>query len=155
MLRLFASWAIRRQRKELESFIERLRSLDGADIGFLLAVATDIRAKLEKSGFRMMDPIVDFHCDPLLPTKLNSIVRDFQKRKMMAEAAGAMVWLHTARAGARIELRQLGRDMWKQLQRGFPHVIASSVGARSIDGFALELHGFDAFPAGLTPDPLP
>jgi hypothetical protein len=155
MLRLFTSWGIRRQRKELQSFIDNLSALDGQDVGFLVALATNTRIKLEGAGYRLLDPIADYPSDPAVPLRLNRMVRELQKNGMMPEAAAMMVWLHTMRAGARIELRQLGRDMWAQLQRGFPHVITSSIGVRSADGSPLDIHGYNSFPAGLTPDPLP
>jgi hypothetical protein len=32
-----------------------------------------------------------------------------------------MVWLHTLRCLTTPELRDLGRQMWQELERGFPH----------------------------------
>jgi hypothetical protein len=50
------------------------------------------------------------------------MIREFQKIGQPSDAAGTMVWLHSMRALAFPELRELGRDMWNELQRGFPYV---------------------------------
>jgi len=56
----------------------------------------------------------------------------------------------------RLGLRALGRDMWRELSRGFPYASEAAVGMFNISGgetiFCTE--NSDQFPSGLTPEPL-
>ncbi|PHR17864.1 MAG: hypothetical protein COA41_11230 [Sphingopyxis sp.] len=155
MFGLFTSWARKRQVKELQSFVEQLRSMDGQDLGMILAVATDSRIKLERQGFRLMDPIVDAPTDPGAAVRLNSIIRGLQAEGKFPEAASVMVWLHTIRVGTNIQLRQVAREMWRELTRGMPHVHAASLDLMRSGSKAIFVDGYEQYPAGLAPDPLP
>lgn len=65
-----------------------------------------------------------------------------------------MVWLHTFRSAARLELRSLGREMWKELERGFPYIEESAMLFWELTGRKLDIDGATSFPIGLTPDPI-
>ncbi len=61
---MFNKWAEKRQRKEIQSFIHNLSAMDGPELGPVVAVATDIRHKLEANGHVLMDPINYFAVNP-------------------------------------------------------------------------------------------
>jgi hypothetical protein len=65
------------------------------------------------------------------------MVREFQKIGQPSDAAGTMVWLHSMRALAFPEVRELGRDMWKELQRGFPYVSDALSAIEALTGNSL------------------
>lgn len=147
-------WTLNSQKKEIQTFIDGLSSMDGAEIGGLVVVVTHIRNNLEDLGFRLMDPIVDYPFDPTVTLRLVGIIKEYQKSKQLTEAAGVMVWLHTMRVGGRHELRPQAREMWRQLGRGFPHVENAAFEILKLTLTPPKIEGYDRYPAGLTPDPL-
>lgn len=151
------NWFVRRtvatQKKEMQAFINGLSSMDGQEIGFILAIATHQRNMLEETGIRLMDPLVDYLRDPTIVMRLRGIIREFQRNKQPTDVAGAMVWLHTMRVGGQHELRPLAREMWRQLERGMPYVLQATAQIYTITQNFPNTAGHESFPAGLTPDP--
>jgi hypothetical protein len=146
-------WAGDKQEEELRQFLEMLRSMDGSELGLVAAGVTHMRHALELEGHNVMDPIVYTTSNPTFAMQLSNLVRECQKQGRMQDAASLMVWLHTMRAGIRLELRGLAREMWGQLARGFPHIHASAAAMRGRDGQPLSLAGATQFPAGFSPQP--
>jgi hypothetical protein len=115
-------WAGGKQEEELRQFLGMLKAMDGSELGLVVAGVTHMRHALESEGHNVMDPIVYTTASPTIAIHLGNLVRECQKQGRMQDAASLMVWLHTMRAGIRLELRGLAREMWGQLARGFPHV---------------------------------
>jgi len=151
--RLFDSWTLRTQQREMQSFVGQLAAMDGCEIGLLLAVATHMRNNLEDEGKMLMDPIVTIPVDPSPILILRGMITEYQKARSMSDAAAAMVWLHTMRVGARHELRGTARAMWRELSRGMPHVSGASVDVYRMTGQFPRIYGHDEYPKGLTPEP--
>ncbi|MHA6574534.1 hypothetical protein [Pseudomonas yamanorum] len=155
---LISRWLSRRivasQKKEMQAFIGGLSSMDGQELGFILAIATHQRNVLEEAGLHLMDPLVDYPRDPTSVIRLRGIIREYQRAKQPTDAAGTMVWLHTMRVGGQHELRPLAREMWRQLERGMPHVLHATAQIYSLTKNFPNTSGYESFPAGLTPDPV-
>lgn len=151
--RIFNTWALRTQQREIQSFVNQLAAMDGVEIGLLLAVATHMRNNLEDEGKMLMDPMMSIPIDPSPILILRGMITEYQKVRSMSDAAAAMVWLHTMRVGARHELRGTARMMWRELSRGMPHVAGASMDVYRITGQFPRTHGYEEFPKGLTPDP--
>ena len=149
----FDQWASSKQREELTRFIDMLRSMDGAELGHVVALATHLRHGLEDEGHNVMDPIVYTAQNVTFALFLSRTSIQLQKKQQTQEAAGMMIWLHTVRAAIRLELRSLGRDMWRQLERGFPYVEESALHFRQLSGVWLNISDARQFPAGLSPEP--
>jgi hypothetical protein len=153
--RLFSSWALKTQRKEAQAYVDGLSSMDGKEVGLVLAVATHMRNKLEETGIDLMDPIVTVPVDPSPILTLGRMIRQYQREGSLTDSAAAMVWLHTMRVGARHELRPVAREIWGQLARGMPHVMNSAAEVWRMSGQFPLTAGYDRFPAGLSPVPEP
>jgi len=147
-------WASDKQRTEMADFVARLRAMDGVEIGNVVAVATHFRHSLEDDGHNPMDPIAYVAVNPGFPLFLSATASRLEKLQKKQEAAAFMIWTHTARAGARLELRGLGREMWRELSRGFPHVKKGAQDFRSLTGIHLNIADAEQFPFGLAPDSL-
>jgi len=87
-----------------------------------VACATDWRHKLHDEGCDLLDPSICLAKDPMITFRLSNAIGKLQRSGNPQLAAGLMVWVHTLRAMTRPELRTLGRAMWRELERGFPHV---------------------------------
>jgi hypothetical protein len=151
--RRLGDWACRVQARELKSFVDNLRAMDGQELGLVVATATHIRHQCEKLGYPVFNLWTDEikNCD--LAIALNRIIKEKQKKGQLTDAAALMIWLHSVRARQRLELRQLGRDMWRELERGFPW--AENHPVFLLTNVDCNLNGFNDFPPGLTPYPLP
>jgi len=155
---LFTKWKLSRylriQESEISSFTAQLSQMDSAEIGVVVALTTDTRNRLEDAGFLLSDPIVAYTINPETPSALSGMIKTLQAEGRLQEAAAVMVWLHTSRVGARLELRPLARQMWGQLERGFPHAEDASMSLLRVFFRPIRIDGYDQFPKGLSPDPL-
>jgi len=143
--------------EDLERFIASLRGASDEELGILIATATIIRVRLTQSGSLPVYALA-------LPTPgegtvriqlhLANVVREFQKMGQPSDAAGAMIWLHSMRALAFPEVRHLGRQMWKELQRGFQNAPDALNDIAAITGKALPGEAWDSYdfiPQDLSP----
>jgi hypothetical protein len=132
---MFGSWLKRRAQlnsvrdatADLERFVLSLKGQSAAELGMLVAIAAVIRMDLRQEG-RLPDealgvgvPLPDDQQDAI-QSYMSQLIREWQKMNQPTKAAGGMVWLHSLRAYRYPEVRLLGRQMWGELQRGFPTV---------------------------------
>lgn len=148
---------IKREKKDIRVFIDRLKVMDSYNKGLVVAWATDYKNQLEQEGHKVSDPYALNHTNPLFVVDLGNRVKGLQKNDKPEEAAALMVWLHTIRttcAGSRLELLGFGREMWKELERGFPYVEEQKLALEELTGKTVNIEGYQNFPKGLTPEPL-
>jgi len=117
-------------KNDIERFILSLEGADEEEIATMLVIANIMRLNITKMG-TLPSAALDFNiprddyiirqCD-MCPIALISLIKQFQKINQPSDALGVMILLHSVRALNVPEIRALGRDMWKQLERGFPHV---------------------------------
>jgi len=151
---LFLSWATNTQRKEITRFTDALRAMDSEEIGALVATATDLRHTIAAGGgLDLLDPRTVEAIRPTAAQDLNRQIRRMQARNSQEVAAAIMVWLHTIRAANNPDLRMLGREMWRQLERGFPKVEQAAADLQVVGIRHLNIEGYSVFPLGLSPDP--
>ncbi len=113
--------------REVDKFVRGLRAMDARDMGAIVAIATAIRVNLETHGVIPEDVFQDTDLPSvealgILQMKINKVSRQFTKLGLPSDTAGAMVWSYSLRCLNVPELRPLGREMWAELRRGFPHV---------------------------------
>lgn len=149
--------SVKAAQEDLERFISSLRGASNEELGMLIATATIIRLRLTQSGSL---PLYAFTLPTpgdgtaRVPLHLSNIVREFQKMGQPSDAAGAMIWLHSMRALAFPEVRHLGRQMWKELQRGFQNAPDALDDIEAITGKELPAEAWDActfLPEDLSP----
>ena len=108
--------------KDFERILLILRGFSKYEIAVLLINATLIRLRLEVTGV-LPAGILDLKLPEVTHDycliSLNLVVKQLQKDNELEDAAAAMIWLHSLRAQTYIELRIMGREMWKELSRGF------------------------------------
>ncbi|MCF1478132.1 hypothetical protein FS782_13735 [Agrobacterium vitis] len=149
------NWSVKTQKHEIDEFVAKLSSVDGSELAIVVAVATDMRhAFIADTGIDLAYPALALQQDPYICMRLNSMIRQFQKEKHFIAVTGLSVWIHSVRAIQSIELRQRGRDMWRELERGFPYALDACWDLYEATGKKILMDGFDSFPDGLTPDPL-
>jgi len=145
--------------QDLERFVTSLRGMSAAELGVLVALATVVRINMRNAG-HLPDAALDA-AGGLPPEKqlaaqlkMSNLVRQFQQLGQPSDAAGAMIWSHSMRAGATPELRLLGRQMWGELSRGFAHApeAIENIVALSPNPLPPEVtYQYDFIPPGLEP----
>lgn len=141
--------------KELEQFIEGLRSSNSDEIGVIVVLATHLRHTLEQDlQTSLLFPAAANLAKPDLTLFLNRTISELQRKGAQPLAAGVMVWLHSSRAMSLVaspRLRNLGREMWDELERGFIHVPLATMTVMSMLRDTLEVDVEDAMlrPEGL------
>jgi hypothetical protein len=122
--------ALEAGRRELGRFVAGLRAMSDEDLGALVAIATVLRVNFESHDVIPEDV---FSADDMpsverlgaYQMRVNKLIRQFERMQKPDDAAGAIVWSYSLRALNVPGLRDLGRDMWGQLRRGFPYVEAA------------------------------
>lgn len=109
---------------DIERFSRGLQGGSSDEVAQIVAMATLIRVNLEAAG-RLPRYVLDLRAQRdqsqanLVQLYLNRLANEFQKMNQPSDAAGTMVWLHSARSLNIPEIRTLGREMWSELLRGF------------------------------------
>jgi hypothetical protein len=143
---------------DLERFILALKGMSDQEIGTVVAMAAILRMELREMsmfpdealgvGMPLPEAKQDF-----IRRNMSGLALDLQK-KGDPNAGSAMVWAHTLRAYHFPEVRLLGRKMWAELERGFPHTLSAFSFMESISGQQPPLGALPAsrfIPVGLEP----
>ncbi len=147
-------WALATQKKELRKFIGIIESLDGAELGLIVAQVIHFRNRiLHEQSLDLNDPQTIIFSDPFFTATLSKSAIELQNNGNPFDAAPISVWVHSFRSVTSPELRKLGRQMWGHLERGFAHV-QSVAEEPAYVALGLDLTGGPQFPKGLTPQPL-
>ena len=143
--------------KDIERFLLILKGQDNNDKAMLLAIATVIRINLRNSG-QLPQAILNLEASESDHANAQifvaNLVKLYQKIDQKADAAGAMVWLHSLRCQGYPELRLKGREVWAELSKGFPLVPDSLTEMLALTGNDLPAEAYQEFefiPVGLEP----
>ena len=151
--------ALEAGRRELRRFVTGLGAMSDEDMAALVAIATVLRVNFESHDVIPEDV---FTADEMpsverlgaYQMRINKLVRQFDRMRQPDDAAGAIVWSYSLRALNVPGLRDLGRDMWGELRRGFPQVEAALDRAeeKRDDPFPARVRkGWRMIPTGLEP----
>jgi len=143
------------QRREMTAWIDNLSQINSSEVAMLLCMATHLRHQIEREkGIDLLDPINTFATQPTLAMYLNGLIQGLQNSNHRADAAGAMVWLFTLRAGADPALRGLGRRLWRELARGIPLANEAETDFYGLTNIILDTRGRERVPIGLEAQPI-
>jgi hypothetical protein len=138
--------------RDLNEVIARIKGMDAAEIGLVLAVAADVRNAVPV----LNETLFDLHAlagpdSMMLPLQMSQRIQELQRQKLFVAAAAWMVWLHTVHAAQHQQLRYLAKQMWGELERGFPYVEDCAQEFEAVgNGTLVTIRGTE-FPAGLNP----
>ena len=113
--------------REVERFVGGLEAAGDHDLGVLVAVATAVRINLEAQGV-LPEGLFQDHTLPSAEKlgayqwRINRVTRQFARMRLETDAVAANIWSYSLRCLNVPGLRPLGRRMWVELARGFPHV---------------------------------
>ncbi len=144
------------QQREINSYLQKLRGMDGDEIGGVVALAAHMRNRfLDDEGIDFLYPYSATIADPFCIVKLSKVAKYFQKGGLVGHinAAAVILWVHTLRATMNPDLRMKAREMWGELSRGFPYIEYGAGLLEEMTGETLDLRGAGTFPDGFAPQP--
>lgn len=140
---------VSREDGEIKDWLTLLRATPDAEMGVVLALATNLRQKLyEEEMIDLTRPRHVLDKSPGLMARLNDMVREFQSVKNWPDAAAATVWLMTLHCAATMEFMLLGRQIWAELHRGLPYVVAAANAVHEQTGSFPRVYGAADIPQG-------
>ena len=129
---------VAKARADIEEFISILKEQLDEMIGTFVALAAVMRITLEKGG-TIPQGILESEVyertgkAPKAAVQLRRFIARFQKEGQSHIAAPVMVWLHSLTTIFIPEITGLGREMWAELRRGFPHAPPALDNLRILD----------------------
>jgi hypothetical protein len=133
---MFGNWfkrkmqlkAVQTHTEDIRRFVAMLKGVTDEEMGTFVVVATTVRLSAARSGCdweKLMEAVVEDRialCQTAID--LGNAIREAQRDPATHPVAtGLMVWLHSVRAYVCPEIRYLGQEMWRELQRGMPHTL--------------------------------
>ena len=146
------AWTLAAEAAETERWVARLKETADAEIGAMLAVATDWRNRCrDKTGVDLLKPAECVAETPGIFGELAGLVREAQRAKRPELAAAIVIWLYTCRGATGERHRDNALAMWRELARGMAHVPACAAGLETALKQTLDIDGHDRFPKGFDP----
>ena len=138
---------------EISEYIRIIKGLGDEELGLALLSALTLRKHiLNSSGIDLMDPVIALQKNPDTIISLSKKHEELTAKKQPHLTVPFTIWVHTLRSINNPVIRTLGREMWKELSRGFKHIEAKKESYKIIYGNEpiSELAG--QYPIGLSPN---
>lgn len=140
--------------REIDQFTSTLSSSPLGEVAYIALSANHCRNMIERDyGWNLDYPdVVGTEGSRQIPVVvLYQLLHESQKYQ--AFKLGFTVWLLTVRSTLWPEARESGRRMWRQLERGIPHVVKTANELRAKHGANLSTDGYQRIPIYLEPLP--
>lgn len=148
---MLEDWAVGSQSRKMDDWLRAKSQLPNDRMGIVVALVTHQRHALGASfSCDFLNPAQVLVGQPMICSKLENTLAKMHKNGQSFALSGSLPWLFTLQAFLRPPLYDRGLQIWRQLQRGMPHVEAC-VAEMGDAGTHLNLSGFDAFPTGFHP----
>jgi hypothetical protein len=139
------------ERDHMEA-IKILKGMDAEEIAVSLLFAADLRNRHET----LRDDLLDLGqlCQERhkgVPFQLSQTIQKSQSQRDYTTAGALAIWLHTSRAAQFPQVRYLAKEMWRELERGFPLLSEVLLHIEGNVGLRLDVRGAHRFPVGLDP----
>lgn len=132
--RLFLRWASKKQLKELDAYVDALRTLKDHEMSDLLLLVGMVRIGMEVNGLTPLEPVnVVMLQRPTAALEMARQSEAFKSRGQIAQALACAAWGHTFRASLDGRLQPSCRLMWAELARGKPGLQAAAAVAKERD----------------------
>jgi hypothetical protein len=140
--------ATKHQRKQIETFLAVLRSMSDSEMAELIVFVTHARHSLEQDGHNVLDPLTLNISKPQLLSELVKLIQQFKSKGNEIAAVALTVWTFSMSASLRGELRPLGREMWRELARGFACVENAKQAVQKRAGLTVDVSDAKRIPVG-------
>jgi hypothetical protein len=149
---MLEDWAVGSQNRKMNDWLQSRAQLSDHRMGILVVLVTHQRHVLSASfSCDFLEPAQVFVAHPMICSKLENMLAQMHRSDQQLALTGSVPWLFTLQAFLRRPpLYERGVDVWRQLQRGIPHV-ENAVAEMGDASAQLNLAGYDEFPKGFRP----
>jgi hypothetical protein len=148
---MLEDWALGSQTRKMDEWLRSKAALPDHRMGVVVALVTHQRHTLNASlSCDFLNPAQVLIDHPMMCSTLENVLAQMQKAGQQLAMTGSLPWLFTLQAFLRPPLYGRGVDVWRQLQRGIPHV-ERCVAEMGQAGAQLNLASFDEYPKGFRP----
>ncbi len=141
-----------RMKKEIKDYIVLLKSADDEEVGLALVLTSNYAQKyLKDTGIDLYEPAVAVQLNPYITFEFSTKIEKYQSEGDNISAAPLLAWGHTLRAITNHQVRDLGREMWGELQRGLPYIDEKIEAVEIVFGEVADISRAKDIPVGLTP----
>ena len=114
-------------KSDMNRFVQMLKGMDEGAIGSLVVGANWVRKNLEQHGqipnsILTIGPVMDTLKCNQASLEISKAIKNHQQQGNNHLASFMMVWMHSLRSLSSLELVPLGKEMWAELERGFPFI---------------------------------
>jgi hypothetical protein len=128
---------VRSHERDLMEAIKILKGMDAEEIAVSLLFAADLRNRYET----LRDDLLDL--GQLCQERHKGV--PFQLSQMIQKSQSQRDWLHTSRAAQFPQVRYLAKEMWRELERGFPLLSDVLLHIEGNFGLHLDVRGAQRF----------
>ena len=148
---MLEDWALGSQTRKIDEWLRSKAQLSDQRMGVVVAFVTHQRHALSAAfACDFLNPAQVLIDHPMICSELDSLLAQMHKANQPIAITGSLPWLFTVQAFLRPPLYDRGLDVWRQLQRGIPHV-EGRLAEMGEAGRQLNVNGFDEFPKGFRP----
>lgn len=143
-----AKKALAERQQQMEAFVKTIRERNDSDMGFVLLLVTHVRHQVKGEGYDMLLTNMQYELNQQTCAKLGQLMQEYQARQQQPLVYASMVWLYTMNAATAMDMRSLGRQLWRELRRGAPHVKTHIERTTTLLGQEPDYADFDKWPHG-------
>jgi hypothetical protein len=148
---MLEDWAVGSQSRKMDDWLHSKGQVPAERMGIVVALVTRQRHALSASfSCDFLNPAQVLIGQPTICSNLEDMLAKMHKNGQSFALTGSLPWLFTLQAFLRPPLHDRGLQVWRQLQRGMPHV-ETCVAEMGDAGTQLNLTGFTEFPMGFRP----
>lgn len=136
------------RQQQMEAFVKTLRERKDEDMGYTLLLVTHVRHKVKEMGYDMLLTNMQYDLNQQTCARLGELIQEYKAGNQPPLMYASMVWVYTMNAATSMDMRSLGRQMWRELRRGVPHVEKNIERATKLLDEEPETAGYDQWPHG-------
>ncbi|MDB2696781.1 hypothetical protein N9Y78_00935 [Alphaproteobacteria bacterium] len=141
-----------KMKSEISEYLLIIKGLSDEELGIAVLSALTLRKEiLKSSGIDLMDPLIALQKNPDLTITFSKKHEELTAQNLPHLTVPYTVWIHTLRSVSNPVIRTYGRQMWKELSRGFNYIEGKKENYRWIYGVEPSSELAGQFPIGLDP----
>ena len=149
---LFSKFGAKKQvaerQQQMEMFVKSIRERSDADLGYTLLLATHVRHEIKGMGYDMLMTNMQYELNQQTCARLSQLIQEYKGKQLPPMLYACMIWVYTMNAATSMDLRSLGRQMWRELRRGEPHVTEGVARATAMLGEEPNYSDYNKWPQG-------
>lgn len=149
---IFSKFSAKKQvaerQQQMEAFVKGLRERNDMDMAYTLLLVTHVRHAVKAQGYDMLMTNMQYELNQQACAVLGQLINEYRAEQKAPLMYACMVWVYTMNAAVAMDMRSLGRQMWRELRRGEPLLKENMERAQKLIGREPDYAGHDQWPHG-------